>query len=166
MIANTVSQKAIEPQKKLAVLDPLERPAAPDRIILKYQQEEEFMAEPKRVLIAEPNAALLTEYGKSLQQEGYVVATATTALECLARLRDFLPDVLVLEPRLPWGWGEGVLAILSEESDIPRVKVIVVSAGPHEGLAQAGEYPISVQLRKPLPPQSLAQEIRQVLEDA
>ena len=41
----------------------------------------------------------------------------SSGLECVARLRERVPDVLVLEPQLPWGGGEGVLAIMGE---VPR----------------------------------------------
>ena len=42
------------------------------------------------------------------------MTAALSGLECAARLRECVPDVLVLEPQLPWGGGEGVLAMMGE----------------------------------------------------
>ena len=65
---------------------------------------------------------------------GFQVATATTGLECVERLRNWQPDVLVLEPSIPWGWGDGILAMMHEEPDIPVVPVIVLTYGHDRGL--------------------------------
>ena len=63
------------------------------------------------------------------------MATARDGLACVAQLREFRPAVLVLDPALPWGWGDGVLARMREEADIPTVPVILLFTRPGpEGL--------------------------------
>ena len=66
-------------------------------------------AKPVRVLMADPDESLRPVYRGPLFEEGFELVTAASGLECVARLRDRVPDVLVLEPQLPWGGGEGVL---------------------------------------------------------
>jgi len=61
-----------------------------------------------RVLIADPDERVLTSYREFLWQEGFEVDTVTNAIDCVARLRERVPDVLVLDPDLPWGGGSGV----------------------------------------------------------
>jgi DNA-binding response OmpR family regulator len=74
---------------------------------------------PIRVLLADPDESLLAAYRGYLSQDGFEVALATNGLDCLAELRRFQPDVLVMEPALPWGWGDGVLARMRERDDVP-----------------------------------------------
>ena len=61
-----------------------------------------------RVLIADPDKLLLAAYSQHLTQRGASVSTARTGLECLEKLMQSVPDVLVLEPELLWGGGDGV----------------------------------------------------------
>jgi DNA-binding response OmpR family regulator len=80
----------------------------------------------QRVLIAEPDLALARLYGEALEKDGFEVTTAGNGLDCLARLREFQPDILVLEPDLPWGSGEGVLALLAEDVTLRPAVVVVL----------------------------------------
>ena len=67
-------------------------------------------SKPIRVLLADPDRSLTAVYRKPLSREGFEVVAAFSGLECVARLREQVPDVLVLEPQLPWGGGEGILS--------------------------------------------------------
>ena len=58
-----------------------------------------------RILIADRDEFLSTAYHEHFSRHGAVVATATTGLACIDRLRDFAPDVLILDPSLLWGGG-------------------------------------------------------------
>jgi DNA-binding response OmpR family regulator len=119
-----------------------------------------------RVLIADPDVPLLASYREVLSREGFEVATATNGLDCVAELRSFRPDVLVLEPDLPWGWGAGVLAAMREEYDVPLVPVLVLSARHDpESLFRVAALPIHEVQVKPLAPLLLAQRIRHLVEN-
>jgi carbon storage regulator CsrA len=115
---------------------------------------------PVRVLIADPDEYLLDRYREYLEQQGFEVVTATNGLECVERLRDAAPDVLVLEPALPWGWGDGVLAMMHEESDLPLVPVVVLSYGRDRGvLYRLSPFRIDDYQTKPLTPKRLAERV-------
>ena len=58
-----------------------------------------------RVLIADPDESLMAEY-REHSREGFEIVTVPNGLECVDRLREQVPDVLVLEPQLPWGGGD------------------------------------------------------------
>jgi CheY-like chemotaxis protein len=60
-----------------------------------------------RLLLADAEPGLTEIYRRALAGNGFEVATAHTSLDCLVRLRTFRPDVLVLDPELPWGQGQG-----------------------------------------------------------
>ncbi len=113
-----------------------------------------------RILLADPDRALLASHGTYLAQHGFAVETATDGLVCLAKLRTFVPEVLVLEPELPWGDGAEILALMYQEPDVPYVPVVVHSWRPDpEGLRQVGIYPVSDYLVKPVPPAELAERV-------
>ncbi len=65
-----------------------------------------------RVLIAEPDEALLQAFHDYLSEEGFELNTATTGNECAEKLADFAPDVLVLEHDLPDGWSDRLLELM------------------------------------------------------
>ena len=49
-----------------------------------------------------------------VQRGGYRVQTASDGLECLGKLRQYLPSLLILDMSLLWGGGDGVLARLRD----------------------------------------------------
>jgi DNA-binding response OmpR family regulator len=120
----------------------------------------------QRVLIADSDEALLVIYREYLRQDGFRVATAASGLECIARLRDFQPHLLILELDLPWGRGEGVLARTAEESDLPRVPVIVLSVRREvEAPLLRRTFPIHERHLNPVAPAALAYRVRCCFQD-
>ena len=118
-----------------------------------------------KVLIADPDAALLASYRAYLSRHGFQVATAKDGLECVARLRAFRPDIVVLSPHLLWGAGEGVLAMMYEERDVPLVPVLALDDDYREdGRYLIGPFPVRGYHVKPLAPALLAASVAQALE--
>lgn len=119
-----------------------------------------------RVLMADPDESLHPVYRETLLREGFEVVTALSGLECVAELRERIPDVLVLEPQLPWGGGEGVLALMGEIPDLAVVPVMVLTScrDPHV-LDRVARFPISDYQVKPLTPDRLAVRLRTLLDD-
>ena len=117
-----------------------------------------------RVLLADADEQLLARYWEFLLRDGFDVMTATDALDCVAKLRSFLPDALVMDPALPWGQGEGVLAMMYEDSSVPRVPVMIVTG--HEdprGRYGVGVFPVGAYHVKPLAAPLLAESLRRLL---
>ncbi len=114
-----------------------------------------------RVLIADPDRYLLATYKAQLSSGGFDVATAEDGLECLQMLREFKPDVLVLEPSIPWGGGDGILSLLHEDPDLPQVPVILIvtSGCSPQVLYNIAPFPVSDYLVKPVTGKSLAERI-------
>lgn len=117
-----------------------------------------------RVLMADPDASLSATYRKPLLWEGFELATAASGLECISRLRERLPDVLVLEPHMLWGGGDGVLAIMGEDPDLAIVPVMVLTSCRDSHVLKGMErFPISDYHVKPLAPDRLAGRLRSLL---
>lgn len=117
-----------------------------------------------RVLMADPDETLHPVYRERLGQDGFDVVPALTGLECVARLRERVPDVLVLEPQLPWGGGEGVLAMMGEDPQFATVPVMVLtSCRDSHLLNRVTRFPIGDYQLKPLAPDRLAGRLRTLL---
>jgi DNA-binding NtrC family response regulator len=113
-----------------------------------------------RVLIADSDASLLESYLEYLDSRGFDVAIATNGLECLGKLREFIPHVLVLEPSLPWGGGDGVLAAMQEDAGLRGIPVIVLTYGRDcSALYRLAPYRVADYLIKPQPPRRLVERI-------
>ncbi|HLW66231.1 MAG TPA: response regulator [Gemmataceae bacterium] len=118
---------------------------------------------PLRVLLADRDSKFLELVGAHLARERIAASQASTGLECLARLRAFGPDVLVLDPNLLWGGGRGVLAAMSEDPDLAAIPVILVCNQEDTGSFSKLEAPqVREYLTKPLSPTALTRAIRKV----
>lgn len=114
-----------------------------------------------RVLIADSDASLLESYLEYLDSRGFDVAIVTNGLDCLGKLREFVPQVLVLEPSLPWGGGDGVVAVMQEDAELRDIPVIVLTYGRDCGaLYRLAPYRIADYLIKPQPPRRLVERIK------
>ena len=115
--------------------------------------------------MADPDESLHPTYREPLSQNGFEMITALSGLECLARLRERVPDMLVLEPQLPWGGGDGVLAMMGESSALAIIPVMILtSCRDPQVLEAVSRFPISDYQVKPLSPNRLAERLRSILD--
>jgi len=118
-----------------------------------------------RVLIADADTNATGYYREQLPRYGFEVETASGGVECVEKLREFAPHVLVLEPSLPWGSGAGVLARMHEDRDVPLVPVIVVTYADNcPSLSHLVPYPVDDYQIKPLTAKRLAERILAVAD--
>ena len=116
-----------------------------------------------RILIAEPNRRLGEAFADFLALKDFQVETSSDGVGCLERLRAFRPHLLVLDPDLPWGRGEGVLSLMAD-GDVPAAPVVLVSASlAAQRPLLAGRFPVRSALSKPFAPDRLADDIRSAL---
>jgi DNA-binding response OmpR family regulator len=115
--------------------------------------------------MADPDESLHPMYREPLSREGFDVDWASNGLDCVSRLHERVPDMLVLEPQLPWGGGDGVLAMMGEDPDLAMVPVMVLTScrNPHI-LKAIARFPVSDYQFKPLTPDRLAGRFRNLLE--
>lgn len=118
---------------------------------------------PLCVLLAEadPTAAA---HARELEQIGYTVLTVSDGLGCVERLRSQRPDVLVLDAEIPWGGGDGVLAVCQEEPQLRCIPAIVMVARRNAALLyRLAPYEVGDLLFKPVPPRKLAERVAALL---
>lgn len=135
----------------------------------------EFCAEPAQsspaeskgfqVLIADPDESLLAEY-REHSCDGFEVVTAPNGVECVNRLRQKAPDVLVLEPKINWGGGDGVLAMMHEVLDLATVPVMLLTSSSDSVLDLVSRFPICDYHHKPLSADQLVKRLHAFLEQS
>jgi DNA-binding response OmpR family regulator len=116
-----------------------------------------------RVLIADPDTDLLAAYCEAFS-ESLELTTAVSGVDCFARLREQTPDVVVLEPDLPWGGGDGVLAVMHDDDALAAIPVMILTGCRDvEVLRSVAVFSISDYHVKPLPPIRLLTRIHALL---
>ena len=115
----------------------------------------------KRLLIADHDAVLCEVFRRFLTERGYEVETSTDGLDCLAKLRQVTPAVLLLDLELLWGGGDGVLAWLREERLAPRIPVLLAAnAAAPPDLTELEGPPVVDVLFKPFSLAALLESVR------
>ncbi|MFM2012570.1 MAG: Regulator of RpoS [Planctomycetota bacterium] len=116
-----------------------------------------------RLLIADSDPTLTELYESYFSDKGYQVVTASNGLQCLRSIREELPDVLVLEHKLPWGGADGVLACLRQDYPFASPEVILLTSQRDPQYSIGGEIPeVDGYLRKPFLMRDLARVIQRV----
>ncbi len=118
-----------------------------------------------KILIVDDEQDVVTIIGKVLKKSGYEVITASDGLECLDKVNEESPDLILLDNIMPNMNGPAVLSKLKaskETADIPVIMVTALAAQEHIADAQKGgavEYII-----KPFDYIALLEKIAQVLK--
>lgn len=101
------------------------------------------MVTPARaVLVVEDNPLNRILVREILEHRGHVVIEAGTVDEARSRLRDRVPDLVVMDIRIPGGGGEALLREIRCDPALARLPVMAVTAqamrGDRERLLAAG----------------------------
>src|SRR5271157_944004 len=116
-----------------------------------------------RILLVDRDEFLLATYREYLSRHGAIVTTATSGVACLERLRDFAPDILVLDPSLLWGGSDGVLAVLHEEPEIrPACVLLLTDGGNRRLLYRLSSFRVDDYQTRPIGARQLMQRIRRL----
>lgn len=90
-------------------------------------------------------------YERELQRHNFEVVTADDGLNCLESIRKSEPDVLVIEPDLLWGGGDGVLSVVGDEPSLSRIPVMLIIPDlVHPSAQLVAPFPVSDCALQPL----------------
>lgn len=86
------------------------------------------MREQKQILIVDDNEDIVTTYKVVLDRMGYRVVSARDGRECLAKLEENRPDLVLLDVRLPGLAGDEVCRLIKETAKTKDVPVVAITA--------------------------------------
>lgn len=78
------------------------------------------------LLVAHSDHYLLEHLVLGLEQSGFTVHDANSGINCVAKLRCVKPEVLLLDPNLLWGGGDGVLAAMVSNPALVAIPVLLL----------------------------------------
>lgn len=129
--------------------------------------------ENKRILIVDDDADFITATRAVLAGAGYEVAECTKATEALAKVREFRPDLIVLDVMMETGMaGFNVSYEVRKDPHFAQTPILMVTAihqtTPLRFSPETdGEYlPVQKLLDKPVPADVLLKEVALLFERA
>jgi two-component system KDP operon response regulator KdpE len=125
---------------------------------------DKFSPKGKIILIVDDEKRMVEFIRMNLELEGYRVSTAANGLEALQRVRDDLPDLVLLDVMMPQMDGFEALQRIREVSTVPVIMVTV--RGEESDLARGLELGADDYVAKPFSPRELLMRIKAVLRRA
>ncbi|UYN90319.1 MAG: response regulator transcription factor [Anaerolineales bacterium] len=115
----------------------------------------------KRILVVDDEERIVRFIRLNLEQDGFQVEEAFSGKKALDKLRQSLPDLIVLDVMLPDIDGFEVLRLIRENNDVP---VIMLTAKSEEDDRVRGlELGADDYVTKPFSPRELVSRVRAVL---
>ncbi len=85
------------------------------------------MQKKSRILLAEDEEDQLSLFKDILEEEGYEVIACSNGIQALEHIHRDVPDLLVLDIKLPEVSGEDVLKTVLKENLAPHMKVLIMT---------------------------------------
>lgn len=132
---------------------------------LKTQKEGgELNLQSKRVLVVEDDAAIIELLRFLLEQEGLEVEVARDGLEALDKMEIWLPDLVLLDLRLPKLEGMDVLWEMRQNPKWNNIPVIVISVDSSpQTMLQGWRLGVDSYFIKPFDPDELIRVVRRII---
>ena len=118
----------------------------------------------KAVLVVDDEYAIVDALKALLEDEGYIVATASDGREALARLRETTPDVVLLDLMMPVMDGRETLRAIRADPVLSQLPVVLMSAAKR-ALHQPPAQEASAILPKPFSVERLLELLRELASD-
>jgi CheY-like chemotaxis protein len=120
--------------------------------------------EAKKILVVDDDDEVRSSYRALLEEAGYSVLEAANGTAALHHLTsdEALPDLMVMDLRMPGMTGWDLVRVLARSSTLAALPIVVVSAGePHLGVLRDL---IASFLMKPVEPAALLDMVEVVLK--
>jgi two-component system, OmpR family, response regulator VanR len=117
----------------------------------------------KWILVADDDPVVREVWAEALSQAGYHTVQARDGREALRLMPKILPDLMILDLRMPGLSGNEVLQQLRERSDLSRIPVLVSSGFPDEAHESGRGLNIVGRLQKPQALTAMVEAVRAAL---
>ena len=121
----------------------------------------------RRVLVVDDEPSIVKILRKQLEVAGFEVAVAVDGAEGLVKVREFRPELIVLDVMLPKLNGHQVCAMLKRDAELKTIPVLMLTAKAQrkdqdEGLQSGAD----AFLTKPFQLEELLGQVRRLLDSA
>jgi DNA-binding response OmpR family regulator len=113
------------------------------------------------ILIVDDEARMARFVRMNLELEGYQVAEAGSGMEALEKVRDELPDLVLLDVMMPDLDGFETLRLIREISNVPVI--MLTAKGEEDDRVRGLELGADDYITKPFSPRELVSRVRAVL---
>jgi two-component system KDP operon response regulator KdpE len=114
-----------------------------------------------KILVVDDERRMVGFIRLNLEQDGFEVIEAYNGTEALERLRDSLPDLILLDVMMPDIDGFEVLRTIREISQVPVI--MLTAKGEEEDIVKGLELGADDYVTKPFSPRELVSRVRAVL---
>lgn len=119
-----------------------------------------------KILIVEDDKILLDMYKDKFIHDGFAVQTASDGQEGIDKMREFIPDVLLLDLIMPRVSGFEVLKLIKEQPALSNIPIIVLTniyADAEDLVKNWGvDYFL---LKSDYTPQNIVAKVKQIIDD-
>ncbi len=123
------------------------------------------MANSKKVLVAEDDPDIRNLIVFSLQFAGFIVVEAANGVEAVTKAQAELPDIILLDVRMPKMSGYEACAELKSEAATQNIPIVFLSARGQEAEIKHGlELGAEEYIIKPFAPDELQRRVTGILE--
>ncbi len=124
----------------------------------------EDMFKNRRILVVDDEERMARFIRLNLEHDGFQVIEAYRGMEAINKLRDQIPDVVVLDVMLPDIDGFEVLRMMREVSQVPVI--MLTAKGEEDDRVRGLELGADDYVTKPFSPRELVSRVRAVLRRA
>ncbi len=121
-------------------------------------------SEAKLILVVDDEPRMIQFIRMNLELEGYRVIQASNGLEALDKVRDELPDLVILDVMMPDLDGFETLRLLRETSDVPVIMLTVKAE--EDDIVRGLKLGADDYVTKPFSPRELSSRVEALLRRA
>ena len=115
----------------------------------------------RRILVVDDEERMVRFIRLNLEHDGFQVSEAYNGTQAIERLRDLLPDLVLLDVMLPDIDGFEVLQLIREVNDVPVI--MLTAKGEEDDRVRGLELGADDYVTKPFSPRELVSRVRAVL---
>lgn len=118
----------------------------------------------KKILVVDDSNTNIVLLESLLERNGYTVFTAGSGRQGLDSMRNMLPDLIILDLKMPDLGGFEFLEVLRENDDWMDIPVVILSAvSDSDSIKKAMEFGAADYLTKPLDPDKVIKLANSIL---
>ena len=120
----------------------------------------------KSILLVEDDQFLIDIYHTKLKEAGFEVEVTSGGEECLRKLREKVPDLMILDIVLPKLDGWEILREIRSDEKLKDLKVVVISNLSHKSEIEKGKRMgvLKYMIKAHYTPSEIVSQIKEILK--